>query len=388
ASDNYYGIFLDFSSNNTLIGNTASNNHYGICLDHSDKNILTGNTADSNSYGIHLYDECNDNTLTGNTANSNNRNGIYLDHSDKNILTGNTADSNSYGIYLYDECNNNTLIDNTATDNRYGIYLFSSNDNNLIYNNYFINTNNAFDDGTNIWNITKTPGTNIIGGPYLGGNYWSDYAGEDTDFDGLGDTMIPYNADGGITDGGDYLPLVGARATKESAITKLESAKTGNRFVDREISQVIVLIKSSLDEDLWEDGMRLTPLLGDSVFNREYAAVDEMQDNLRRRWIPDDVKNVFHEVIGDLVSADDMLARTALQEAKAYEGTSEMVDLEIRLAEENLEEAYNEMEDPMDMDNAILRFKRAWEHAQRAIILASVPAGQDTQTPLPSIPDE
>ncbi|MDY6864736.1 MAG: hypothetical protein SVY15_02010 [Halobacteriota archaeon] len=40
------------------------------------------------------------------------------------------------------------------------------------------------------------------------------------------------------------------------------------------------------------------------------------------------------------------------------------------------------------MDNAILRFKRAWEHAQRAIILVSVPAGQDTQTPLPALSDE
>jgi uncharacterized repeat protein (TIGR01451 family) len=79
---------------------------------------------------------------------------------------------------------------------------------NTIYNNYFNNTNNAYDDGNNIWNTTKTAGTNIIGGSWLGGNYWSDYAGTDTDGDGLGDTLLPYNSSGEIIAGGDYQPLV------------------------------------------------------------------------------------------------------------------------------------------------------------------------------------
>jgi len=84
--------------------------------------------------------------------------------------------------------------------------LLSSN--NLIYNNYFSNTNNAQDNKNNFWNITKTPGTNIVGGPWLGGNYWSDYEGVDEDGDGLGDTLIPYNCSGSIQNGGDYLPLI------------------------------------------------------------------------------------------------------------------------------------------------------------------------------------
>ncbi|HDO19835.1 MAG TPA: PKD domain-containing protein, partial [Thermoplasmatales archaeon] len=79
---------------------------------------------------------------------------------------------------------------------------------NLIYNNYFNNTNNAYDDGTNTWNISKTTGRNIVGGPYLGGNYWSDYSGVDTNGDKLGDTSLPYNSSGNIVNGGDFLPLI------------------------------------------------------------------------------------------------------------------------------------------------------------------------------------
>ena len=100
-----------------------------------------------------------------------------------------------------------TVTDNTvSSNNNDGIYLEDSSDN-LIYNNYFNNTNNAYDDGSNQWNITNTSGTNIIGGPFLGGNYWGDYTGNDTDGDYLGDTMLPYNSSGSIQNGGDLHPL-------------------------------------------------------------------------------------------------------------------------------------------------------------------------------------
>jgi len=229
GGDGYgYGIYMQHSSNGILTNNTVNSisdggnggrgqyggiggdggNSYscGISMDYSSNCILTNNTANSISdggnggRGIHDAD--------GGDGGDGYGCGVYLNYSSSCILTSNSANSISNGgSGGKGGLGSGGSGGSDGIGHGLGIFLCLSSSN-LIYNNHFNNTNNAFDDGNNIWNTTKTAGTNIIGGPYLGGNYWSDYEGNDTDGDGLGDTLLPYNSSGNIKTGGDYLPLV------------------------------------------------------------------------------------------------------------------------------------------------------------------------------------
>ncbi len=186
----YAGIALSSCSNCTIENNKVLNNSRGISLSSSTKNKISKNSATNNKeYGIVLGVSTR-NTISGNTANNNTR-GIYFGSSDDNVLSGNTV---QYSSLL-------------------GFYICPKSDRNRVYNNYFNDNNITIKNGVgNAYNNTrKVAGTNIIGGPYIGGNFWAKPDGTgfsqtavDGDGDGISDSAYN-NITGSIYS--DYMPL-------------------------------------------------------------------------------------------------------------------------------------------------------------------------------------
>ncbi len=221
-----YGLQLWYSENNHFENNSISGSIYN-CLLYSHKNVIdTSNTVenkpiyylsgvsdividkDSNAGLVHLID-CSNITVKD-TVIQNNFYGIHFYNTTKSTIANCTLSTNADAIYFF-ASHNNTIYNSTLANSiHYGISLRESNDN-LIYNNLLNNSHNFKISGIlyNQWNIPVTSGTNIIGGDYIGGNYWAKPNG--TGWSQIYSSAVdgfcqPYNlsADGSNI---DYLPL-------------------------------------------------------------------------------------------------------------------------------------------------------------------------------------
>jgi len=258
-TSNTNGLFLHSSSNNEIENNSAikSNSLNGIFLNETcNSNSIANNNISSNSHnGIFLNDHCNYNSIISNQIYTNNRSGIRNENSSNNVIRDcNVVRNTNYGIFIVGAYNmiknsniklnsehgiflfaddHNTIYNNIIRSNtknglhlvnstndtiysneiysntQYGIYVDYFTFDNLVYNNYFHdNTYNSIDKSLNhnSWNISKTNGTNKIGGPYLCGNYWDDFdesseGAIDTNNDGISNTsytIYSSNKDEGV----------------------------------------------------------------------------------------------------------------------------------------------------------------------------------------------
>ncbi|UCG69750.1 MAG: right-handed parallel beta-helix repeat-containing protein, partial [Thermoplasmata archaeon] len=190
------GIYTTYSSGNTIINNTiSSNGKKGIDLSSSMNNIITKNIISLNNLeGIELSGPSN-NSITFNNI-SDNWKGISLGISSNNIVAYNNISSNSWmGVHLFYSNDNIFTSNNISSNDNYNLYLEDSSNNRIYHNNIINNTNQAYDNrDDNYWDD----------GYPSGGNYWSDYVGDDyykgpnqdqPGVDGIGDTNYTIDSD-------------------------------------------------------------------------------------------------------------------------------------------------------------------------------------------------
>jgi len=204
---NNNGLRLYYTDYAQLNNISSSSNFEGACLTKSTYNHIDGAECSYNhQYGIHIsYGGFN--TIENTETTSDTQAGVYVGHSDYNEFKNITASASGYGIKL-DRSAYNTVIDSHITNNIIDGMSFYYASDNSVYNNYFNNTDNINFVGTvyaNRWNTSNTTGTNIIGGDFIGGNYWSDYTGADNNSDGFVDD--PYHLDPKGYNV-DWLPLI------------------------------------------------------------------------------------------------------------------------------------------------------------------------------------
>lgn len=170
VTDNYYGIFFHYSSENNEISKNEISSNYadGVYFTHSDGNVISNNDLFDNDYGIQIS-RSNANVIDHNTLSNNDGDGINLESSNDNRVANNTVLSNDDGLSMNSSSDNiiekntifgneegiqisyssaNVIDGNSVLDNDYGIHLESSDDNTVInndalYNEYGIRIENS-----------------------------------------------------------------------------------------------------------------------------------------------------------------------------------------------------------------------------------------------------
>ncbi|MFA5992709.1 MAG: glycoside hydrolase family 9 protein [Candidatus Pacearchaeota archaeon] len=174
--------------------------------------ILDSSVTSAASVGVNIWSS-SFNTIY-NVNSSGNNIGIFINdwYGQFNDLSYGLISNNVYGIELGspfivgNHIRGFKIINNSV----YGIKIddFQDSDN-IIYDNFFNNTNNinplrisgSYPDSN--YSVTKTPGTNIVGGGYVGGNFWAQPSGNgfsqkcgDSNKDGICDTS--FNVSSGL----------------------------------------------------------------------------------------------------------------------------------------------------------------------------------------------
>lgn len=193
GTDTSYGINLAQFSNCVIEKNKILNYHTGIDTNLYSTFTINDNEISNCESGV-FVGECYYGATVKNNRISNCGTGVIVGDSGNSQIENNTITENDQGISLLYEGRADISGNTISFNNKCGIYD-KADASSKIYNNYFNNTVNVIFDNDygypNVWNTTRSTGKNIIGGPYIAGNYWAKPNGT-----GFSQTHYDENGDG------------------------------------------------------------------------------------------------------------------------------------------------------------------------------------------------
>lgn len=174
------GIYVDVSHHAVFRGNKMHHLRYGTHYMNSYHNLWENNESYLNRSGLALM-EVRNQTVRNNIAWGNTDHGIMLRTIQDSVIENNIVAGNGKGFFIYD-AEYNTIRNNLIINNRVGAHLWAGSIHNQVEGNDFIQ------------NQQQVRYVAARDEPWGGqaGNYWSNYAGWDSDNNGIGDT--PYAA--------------------------------------------------------------------------------------------------------------------------------------------------------------------------------------------------
>ncbi len=232
--NNMFHMALD--SNNNVVDSIFTDSLKGVIIT-GDNNFLESNLITNTSReAIDIYS--NYTTIRNNIITDNFQAGVYIEGGNNvvenndisrngggigitgqfNTISGNTMLRNGKAILLQ-RGSNNVIKNNIMNENQEGVKVGFASSLNLIFNNLLNNFFNAVPGPENVWNTTLTMGVNIMGGPYLGGNYWPEFTCVDADDNGICDSAY-YN---------DELPLARNSSILSASKDSFIRSKTPNK---------------------------------------------------------------------------------------------------------------------------------------------------------------
>lgn len=191
-------------------------------------------------------------TLIENTVNTCDTYGLEVTDSEYTTVTKNNISDNTYAAVKFENSRHSVISGNTLSQTKIGPVLIVGNEvrDAVITNNYFSSFENISVDPVSadiVWNNTQTVGVNILGGPYLGGNYWGSTSGgkgfsdkvKDDDGFGIGDdpyVINEYNT--------DFLPLTHTTATKapeeqEPVVSESTSSESEDGLINETVDDTL-----------------------------------------------------------------------------------------------------------------------------------------------------